>query len=488
MTRGRLPWIHDATPPPSRLRLPDAELAPARPPGLLLPARRLPRLRRRLPGRAQGPRPHLPPVPGDAGPVGARPAAGQDDRRAAAPRLRHAVAAAQAAGGGRSRPRASAAPRTSGRSPSTSPRPAPGCASAPCPSPARSSEPRGCRSRRSSPCRRPSDGSRPPWAGPSDRLRDPARPADRADRGGPRSSARRSVSRRNRMQELRTAERPMNRRRTPRSASAEDLLSTLQHLTARARQEVELHQARVELAQALQRKMLPATLPSFPGLADRGPLRARPRRAGHRRRLVRRVPAAGRLAGLAIGDVQGHDVEAAAFMGQIRIAMRAIASYGRRSGRGDGPHERPDPVRWTPVSSPPARSSGWIRVTRELRERPRRSCRVRLGHRRRAVGHHRGRRRPSAGHRSPPALPRHPARPGCRRCVRPAHRRGHRGALTADRRRAGADQASGELPRRRRRPTDLADDRAQGRGAHRSRGRCGGTRSAPRAPSPPDRR
>ncbi|MDF6017092.1 PP2C family protein-serine/threonine phosphatase [Streptomyces sp. JH34] len=118
----------------------------------------------------------------------------------------------------------------------------------------------------------------------------------------------------------------MNRRRTPRSASAEDLLSTLQHLTARARQEVGLHQARVELAQALQRDMLPASLPAFPGL----------------RTAARYAPARDGLdiggdwydgfllpdgaLGLAIGDVQGHDVEAAAFMGQIRIAMRAIAS------------------------------------------------------------------------------------------------------------------------------------------------------------------
>ncbi|MEU0133984.1 PP2C family protein-serine/threonine phosphatase [Streptomyces sp. NPDC006296] len=117
----------------------------------------------------------------------------------------------------------------------------------------------------------------------------------------------------------------MNRRRTPRSASAEDLLSTLQHLTARARQGVELHQARVELAQALQRDMLPAALPAFPGL----------------RTAARYAPARDGLdiggdwydgfllpdgaLGLAIGDVQGHDVEAAAFMGQIRIAMRAIA-------------------------------------------------------------------------------------------------------------------------------------------------------------------
>ncbi|MDT0431118.1 MULTISPECIES: PP2C family protein-serine/threonine phosphatase [Streptomyces] len=124
----------------------------------------------------------------------------------------------------------------------------------------------------------------------------------------------------------------MNRRRTPRSASAEELLSTLQHLTARARQEVGLHQARVELAQALQGKMLPAALPSFPGI----------------RTAARYAPARDGLdiggdwydafllpdgaLGLAIGDVQGHDVEAAAFMGQIRIAMRAVASTAADPG------------------------------------------------------------------------------------------------------------------------------------------------------------
>ena len=117
----------------------------------------------------------------------------------------------------------------------------------------------------------------------------------------------------------------MNRRRTSRSASAEELLTTLHHLTARARQEVELHRARVELAQALQRGMLPATLPALGGLQT----------------AARYTPAHHGLdiggdwydgfalpdgsLGFAIGDVQGHDVEAAAFMGQIRIGMRAIA-------------------------------------------------------------------------------------------------------------------------------------------------------------------
>ncbi|MCF3170231.1 PP2C family protein-serine/threonine phosphatase [Streptomyces californicus] len=117
----------------------------------------------------------------------------------------------------------------------------------------------------------------------------------------------------------------MNRRRTSRSASADDLLSTLQDLTARARREVEFHQARVELAQALQRDMLPAALPSLPGLrsaAGYAPARHGLDIGGD---WYDGFPLADGTLGFAIGDVQGHDVEAAAFMGQVRIAMRAIA-------------------------------------------------------------------------------------------------------------------------------------------------------------------
>ncbi|WP_406447662.1 serine/threonine-protein phosphatase [Streptomyces sp. NBC_00876] len=124
----------------------------------------------------------------------------------------------------------------------------------------------------------------------------------------------------------------MNRRRPPRSASAEELLTTLHHLTSRARREVELHQARVELAEALQREMLPAALPSLPGLQTAA--RYAPARSG--------LDIGGdwydgftlpdgSLA-FAIGDVQGHDVEAAAFMGQIRIAMRALAGTAADPG------------------------------------------------------------------------------------------------------------------------------------------------------------
>src|SRR5919202_352663 len=98
----------------------------------------------------------------------------------------------------------------------------------------------------------------------------------------------------------------------------DELLARLRSLTAQARERAELQRSQVELAIALQRGMLPRDLPEAPGF----------------RLAVRYVPAYqglnvggdwydafrlpdGRVA-LSIGDVQGHNFEAAAFMGQVR--------------------------------------------------------------------------------------------------------------------------------------------------------------------------
>ncbi|MFE9257601.1 PP2C family protein-serine/threonine phosphatase [Streptomyces sp. NPDC006879] len=124
----------------------------------------------------------------------------------------------------------------------------------------------------------------------------------------------------------------MTRRRPTRSASTEDLLSTLGRLTAQARESAELQQARVQLAEALQREMLPASLPGVPGL--RAAARYSPARHG----LYIggdwydgfQLPE-GAL-GFSIGDVEGHDVEAAAFMGQVRIGLRAVAGAAADPG------------------------------------------------------------------------------------------------------------------------------------------------------------
>ncbi|MFE3740755.1 PP2C family protein-serine/threonine phosphatase [Streptomyces sp. NPDC059134] len=127
----------------------------------------------------------------------------------------------------------------------------------------------------------------------------------------------------------------MSRRRPTRSTpatSADDLLTTLGRLTAQARRGAEIQHARVELAEALQREMLPGVLPALPGL----------------RTAARYAPARdgldiggdwydgftlpdGALA-LCVGDVQGHDVEAAAIMGQVRIGLRAVAATATDPG------------------------------------------------------------------------------------------------------------------------------------------------------------
>ncbi|MGW1887476.1 PP2C family protein-serine/threonine phosphatase [Streptomyces sp. NPDC001970] len=124
----------------------------------------------------------------------------------------------------------------------------------------------------------------------------------------------------------------MTRRRPPRSASADDLLITLGRLTAQARESAELQRARVDLAEALQRDMLPAALPSLPGL--RTAARYTPARDGldiGGDWFDGFVMPDGSL-GFSIGDVQGHDVEAAAFMGQIRIGLRAVATASTDPG------------------------------------------------------------------------------------------------------------------------------------------------------------
>ncbi|MCQ4210661.1 PP2C family protein-serine/threonine phosphatase [Streptomyces longispororuber] len=114
-----------------------------------------------------------------------------------------------------------------------------------------------------------------------------------------------------------------------RSRSAEDgeeLLAKLGALTARARELAETQRSRVELAVALQHGMLPRDLPSAPGVR----LAVGYMPANHGLNVGGDwydafTMADGRI-GLSIGDVQGHNIQAAAFMGQVRVALRALAS------------------------------------------------------------------------------------------------------------------------------------------------------------------
>ncbi|MEU1923683.1 PP2C family protein-serine/threonine phosphatase [Streptomyces albogriseolus] len=120
--------------------------------------------------------------------------------------------------------------------------------------------------------------------------------------------------------------------RTGSKDHGDELLTRLGTLTAQARAAAEVQRSRVELAVALQRGMLPRGLPTGDGV----------------RLAVRYVPANqglnvggdwydaftmpdGRIA-LSIGDVQGHNIEAAAFMGQVRVGLRALASVDSDPG------------------------------------------------------------------------------------------------------------------------------------------------------------
>jgi serine phosphatase RsbU (regulator of sigma subunit) len=123
----------------------------------------------------------------------------------------------------------------------------------------------------------------------------------------------------------------MSRRHHP-TDDGDELLARLGALTAQARERAELQRSRVELAVALQQGMLPATLP----LVRRFHLAVEYQPAHHGLSVggdwydAFTMPDG--CVGLSIGDVQGHNIEAAAFMGQVRVGLRALASVTSEPG------------------------------------------------------------------------------------------------------------------------------------------------------------
>ncbi|MEU6843394.1 PP2C family protein-serine/threonine phosphatase [Streptomyces sp. NPDC046716] len=106
----------------------------------------------------------------------------------------------------------------------------------------------------------------------------------------------------------------------------EELLDRLGTMTARARELAAIQRSRVELAVELQRGMLPRDLPHPPGIQ----LGVGYTPATHGLNVggdwYDAFPLPDGSIGMSIGDVQGHNIEAAAFMGQVRVALRALAS------------------------------------------------------------------------------------------------------------------------------------------------------------------
>lgn len=108
------------------------------------------------------------------------------------------------------------------------------------------------------------------------------------------------------------------------------VLTTVARMLAQALARAGVAESERELAEGLQRSMLPSLGPRIPGMAVAAryiPTRDGLQVGGDWYDLIP-LPS-GRFA-LVIGDVQGHDVRAAGLMGQLRIALRAYASEGHR--------------------------------------------------------------------------------------------------------------------------------------------------------------
>ncbi|WP_329323539.1 MULTISPECIES: SpoIIE family protein phosphatase [unclassified Streptomyces] len=109
-----------------------------------------------------------------------------------------------------------------------------------------------------------------------------------------------------------------------------NLLISVAGLVAQALDRACLHEARDDLARTLQTGLLPQQLPAVPGL--RAAARYLPAAhgmdvGGDFYDLIRSGPAS---ATAVIGDVQGHNVGAAALMGQLRTAVHTHAAVGMR--------------------------------------------------------------------------------------------------------------------------------------------------------------
>jgi GAF domain-containing protein len=105
-------------------------------------------------------------------------------------------------------------------------------------------------------------------------------------------------------------------------------LTSLAGMIAQAIERARLYDANAQVARGLQDGLLPRQLPPVPGLE----VAARYRPATHALEVggdfYDLIDFGARGAAAVIGDVQGHSVQAAALMGQVRIAMHSYARTG----------------------------------------------------------------------------------------------------------------------------------------------------------------
>jgi serine phosphatase RsbU (regulator of sigma subunit)/anti-sigma regulatory factor (Ser/Thr protein kinase) len=112
------------------------------------------------------------------------------------------------------------------------------------------------------------------------------------------------------------------------SSEERNLLVALGSSIAQSLQRAMLYEQEHDLAEGLQQAMLPRRIPAVPGaqIAVRYRSARMGRDIGGDWYDIIALP--GGRVGAVIGDVQGHDVDAAAVMGQLRIVLRAYAAEG----------------------------------------------------------------------------------------------------------------------------------------------------------------
>ncbi|MDX3358943.1 MULTISPECIES: SpoIIE family protein phosphatase [Streptomyces] len=111
-----------------------------------------------------------------------------------------------------------------------------------------------------------------------------------------------------------------------------DILVALTSTIAQSLQRAMLYEQESDLAQELQQAMLPRSLPRVPDADVAVRYRAAVLGGSPGRNIggdwYDLIPLPGGRVGAVVGDVQGHDTQAAAVMGQLRIVLRAYAAEG----------------------------------------------------------------------------------------------------------------------------------------------------------------
>ncbi|MFD5053020.1 SpoIIE family protein phosphatase [Streptomyces tendae] len=105
-------------------------------------------------------------------------------------------------------------------------------------------------------------------------------------------------------------------------------LTSLAGLVGQALDRARLYDAKHHLAHRLQSALLPHTLPDVPGLNVAARYLPASRGLGIGGDFYDVIRLDEHTAGVTIGDVQGHNVDAAALMGQVRTAVHANATVG----------------------------------------------------------------------------------------------------------------------------------------------------------------